>query len=134
MTSRPTSVGAVFAPSLNLDYLGAGPLSGWNFGVLAGPLYAQRRYNEYFYGVAPAFATATRPAFEASGGYAGSQLLFAASRRFPNYWIGAYVRHDWLAGAVFDGSPLVQQHSYWAGGAGFVWMIRASSTMVDARD
>ena len=67
-------------------------------------------------------------------GYAGSQLLFATSRRFPNYWIGAYVRHDWLAGAVFDASPLVQQHSYWAGGAGFVWMIRASSTMVDSHD
>ena len=134
VTSRPTSIGAVFAPSLNLDYRGAGPLSGWNFGVLAGPLYAQRRYHEYFYGVAPAFATPTRPAYEASGGYAGSQLLFATSRRFTNYWLGAYVRHDWLAGAVFDASPLIQQRSYWAGGVGFVWMIRASSTMVDGHD
>ena len=134
VTSRPTFIGAVFAPSLHLDYLGAGPLSGWNFGMLAGPLYAQRRYHEYFYGVSPAFATAARPAYDASGGYAGSQLLFATSRRFTNYWIGAYVRHDWLGGAVFDASPLVQQRSYWAGGAGFVWMIRASSTIVDGHD
>jgi outer membrane scaffolding protein for murein synthesis (MipA/OmpV family) len=134
VTSRPTSIGAVFAPSLNLDYLGAGALAGWNIGMLAGPLYAQRRYHEYFYGVAPAFATAARPAYDAPGGYAGSQLLFATSKRFTNYWIGAYVRHDWLAGAVFDASPLVQQRSYWAGGVGFVWMISASSTMVESHD
>jgi outer membrane protein len=134
VTSHPSAIGAVFAPSLNLDYLGAGRLSGWNFGVMAGPLYAQRRYHQYFYGVAPAFATATRPAYDASGGYAGSQLLFATSRRFTNYWIGAYVRHDWLSGAVFEDSPLVQQRSYWAGGVGFVWMIRASSTMVEGHE
>jgi MipA family protein len=134
VTSHPSSIGAVFAPSLNLDYRGAGHLTGWNFGVLAGPLYAQRHYHEYFYGVAPAYATPTRPAYEAAGGYAGSQLLFATSKRFTNYWVGAYVRHDWLSGAVFEASPLVQQRSYWAGGVGFVWMIRASSTMVEGHD
>lgn len=134
VTSRPEAIGAVFAPSLNLDYLGAGRLTGWNFGVMAGPLYAQRRYHEYFYGVEPQFATASRPAYEAPGGYAGSQLLFATTKRFTNYWVGAYLRHDWLAGAVFDGSPLIQQRSYWAGGVGFVWMISASSRMVDAHD
>jgi hypothetical protein len=134
VTSRPTAIGAIFAPSLNLDYLGAGRLAGWNLGVMAGPLYAQRRYHEYFYSVAPQFATASRPAYEAPGGYAGSQVLLATTKRFANYWFGAYLRHDWLAGAVFDGSPLVQQRSYWSGGVGFVWMISASSTIVDSHD
>jgi outer membrane scaffolding protein for murein synthesis (MipA/OmpV family) len=101
---------------------------------MAGPLYAQRRYHEYFYSVAPQFATASRPAYEAPGGYAGSQVLLATTKRFANYWFGAYLRHDWLAGAVFDGSPLVQQRSYWSGGVGFVWMISASSTIVDSHD
>jgi outer membrane scaffolding protein for murein synthesis (MipA/OmpV family) len=134
VTSPPQAIGVIFAPSLDVDYRGRGVLTGWNFGALAGPLYAQQRYHEYFYGVAPAFATPTRPAYEAAGGYSGSQLLFAASRRFANYWVGAYLRHDWLAGAVFDDSPLVQQRSYWAGGVGFVWMISASSRMVESRD
>jgi outer membrane protein len=134
VSSRPSAIGAIFAPSLNLDYLAAGTLAGWNLGVMAGPLYAQRRYHAYFYGVAPQFATADRPAYEAPGGYAGSQVLLATTKRFANHWFGAYLRHDWLAGAVFEHSPLVQTRSYWSGGLGFVWMIGASSTMVDSHD
>ena len=134
VSSPPQAIGVIFAPSLNLDYRAGGALTGWNFGALAGPLYAQQRYHQYFYGVVPAFATPTRPAYEATGGYSGSQLLFAATRRFDRYWLGAYLRHDWLAGAVFEDSPLVQQRSYWAGGVGFVWMISASSRMVDSHD
>jgi hypothetical protein len=134
VASPPTAIGAVFAPSLDLDCLGAGRLAGWNFGMLAGPLYAQRRYHEYFYSVAAQFATPTRPQYEAAGGYSGSEALLAASKRYANYWIGAYVRHDWLAGATFVDSPLVQTRSYWAGGIGFVWMISASSRMVDSHD
>lgn len=134
VTSPPMAIGAIFAPSLDLDCLGAGQLAGWNLGLMAGPLYAQRRYHEYFYAVAPQYATATRPAYEAAGGFSGSQALLAISKRFANYWLGAYVRHDWLAGAAFVDSPLVQQRGYWAGGIGFVWMISASSRMVDSHD
>jgi outer membrane protein len=130
LASPPRSIGWVFAPNLSLDYRPAGVAAGWNLGLLAGPLYAQRRYHEYFYSVAPQYATAERPAYQAPGGYAGSQLLVAVSRRYPNYWLGAYLRHDWLQGAVFDASPLVQQRSYWTGGVAIVWMISASSRMV----
>ena len=73
--------------------------------MLAGPIYAQRRYHEYFYGVAPQFATATRPAYQAPGGYAGTQLLVAVSKRYANYWVGAYVRHDWLQARQFHRQP-----------------------------
>jgi len=134
VSSAPTPIGAIFAPSLDLDYRSGGLLAGWNFGLMAGPLYAQQRYHEYFYGVTNEFATPSRPAYEAAGGYSGSQLLFAASKRFANYWLGAYARHDWLQGAVFVDSPLVQQRSYWAGGVGFVWIISTSSRMVESHD
>jgi outer membrane protein len=134
ITSRPMAIGVIFAPTVNLDYLGSGRLKGWNFGVLAGPIFAQQRYHEYFYGVPDQFATATRPAYDATGGYSGSQAILATSKRFDNYWLGAYVRHDWLGGAAFVDSPLVQTHSYWSGGVGFVWMISASSRMVDRHD
>jgi outer membrane protein len=132
LASPPRSIGWVFAPNFSLDYRAGGRAAGWNLGVLGGPLYAQRRYHEYFYGVAPQYATATRPSYDAPGGYAGTQLLLALSRRYPNYWVGAYLRHDWLAGAVFSASPLVQQRSYWSGGIGVVWMISASARMVDS--
>ncbi|MFI4905522.1 MAG: MipA/OmpV family protein [Steroidobacterales bacterium] len=134
IASPPRSIGWVFAPNLSLDYRAVGRAAGWNLGLLAGPLYAQRRYDEYFYAVAPQYATPTRPTYEPPGGYGGTQLLVAASKRYANYWIGAYLRHDWLQRAVFLDSPLVQQRSYWSGGFGIVWMISASSRMVDSDD
>lgn len=134
VSSAPRSIGWIFAPNLSVDYRGVGREAGWNFGFLAGPLYAQRLYHEYFYGVAPQYATATRPAYEPSGGYAGSQALLAASKQFSRYWIGAYLRHDWLQGAAFEASPLVQQRSYWSGGFGIVWLISTSSRMVNSNE
>jgi outer membrane protein len=132
LDSPPKSIGWTWAPTLNVDYLGKGRATGWNFGVLAGPLYSQRQYNSYYYAVAPQYATVARPSYQPPGGYTGSQMLISTSKRFRDYWFGAYLRHDWLQGAVFDPSPLVQQRSYWSGGFGFVWMIRSSSRMVDS--
>jgi len=34
------------------------------------------------------YATAWRPAYQASGGYAGAQAITALSKRFPRYWVG----------------------------------------------
>jgi len=132
VASPPRSIGWVFAPNVSMDYRGIGHTAGWNLGVQAGPIYAQRHYDAYFYTVAPQYATAVRPAYQAPGGYAGSQLLVAISKRYANYWVGAYVRHDWLQRASFIDSPLVQQQGYWAGGVAIVWIITASSRMVDS--
>ena len=110
----------------------SGRTAGWNLGVQAGPIYAQRRYDAYFYAWHRSMRPTCRPAYQAPGGYAGTQLLLAVSKRFANYWVGAYVRHDWLQRASFIDSPLVQQRSYWSGGLGIVWMISASSRMVDS--
>jgi outer membrane scaffolding protein for murein synthesis (MipA/OmpV family) len=132
LASPPRSIGWLFEPNLSADWRPGGVAAGWNLGLLGGPLYAQRRYHEYFYSVAPQYATATRPEYQAPGGYSGSQLLLAVSKRYPHYWVGAYLRHDWLQGTVFIDSPLVQQRSYWSGGVAIVWMISASARMVDS--
>jgi outer membrane scaffolding protein for murein synthesis (MipA/OmpV family) len=128
----PRAIGFEFTPQLNLDLHDPRWAPGWNLGLLAGPEYAQASYNRYFYGVAPHYATPERPAYEPAGGYAGSELLAAVSRRYGSYWVGAYLRHDWLAHAVFAGSPLIQQSGYWSAGFGIVWYIRASTRMVDS--
>jgi outer membrane protein len=132
--AAPRSIGWTFAPHLNLDLLDVGGHAGWNLGVLAGPLYANRRYDRYFYEVAPQYATAGRPAYQASGGYAGAQSLLALSKRYRGYWVGAFARYDTLRGAAFAGSPLVRSNSYWLGGVGIAWMIGESSKLVDVRD
>jgi outer membrane scaffolding protein for murein synthesis (MipA/OmpV family) len=132
--ASPRMIGWTFTPRFNLDVADPLGFAGWNLGLLTGPLFADRRYHEYFYTVAPQYATATRPAYQAVGGYAGTQAIAALSRHFPRFWVGAYVRYDTLSGAAFVDSPLVQRKSYWAAGFGISWMIHRSSTMVEVPD
>ena len=56
LETSPRAIGVTFSPNLNLDVRGFA--GGWNLGLLAGPLFADRRHHEHFYGVAPEFATA----------------------------------------------------------------------------
>jgi hypothetical protein len=129
--SAPQAIGLIFAPRLNLDVQNVAS-SGWDVGIGAGPLFASSKYHEYFYSVAPRYARAARPAYEADGGYSGVHLLASMSKRFPSYWIGAYLRCDDLHGAVFEPSPLVQRKYALSGGFGIAWMIGKSKRVVDA--
>jgi MipA family protein len=132
--ASPHFVGTFLAPNVSLDIAEFRGEDGWKLGLLAGPLFADRRYDSYFYTVAAQYATASRPAYDAPAGYAGAQLLAALTRRYPKYWVGAYVRHDTLAGASFEGSPLVKRTSYWSTGVGVAWMIGQSSRMVESEE
>ena len=128
--SEPRYIGLQFFPHLNLDVHDPAGFAGWNLGLLTGPVYTNRRYNRYFYAVAPEFATAARPAFEPGEGYAGLQFLAALSKRFPKYWIGGFVRYDTLRGAAFEDSPLVTSRRYFAAGLGISWILGESSRRV----
>ncbi len=130
----PKDIGWVLHPKLNLDITDLPGLQGWNLGLLAGPLFGDQRQHEYFYGVAPRYATATRPAYAADSGYAGMQYLAAVTKRFPKFWVGAFVRYDNLAGAVFEDSPLVRQRDYFAAGLALSWILGESSTRVMVDD
>jgi outer membrane scaffolding protein for murein synthesis (MipA/OmpV family) len=128
----PRAIGLTFSPNLNLDLSGL-PGKG-NLGLLAGPLFADSRYHGYFYSVAPEFATATRPAYEAPGGYAGWRATAAFSRRFGNTWVGAFVRYDDLHGAAFAPSPLVRKETTATAGFGISWIFATSSQRVRTDD
>jgi outer membrane scaffolding protein for murein synthesis (MipA/OmpV family) len=118
--SHVEDIGWVFAPSLN--YVTRNN-SGWGGGIAVGPLYASEKYHDYYYEVPPAFTTATRPAYDAPGGYSGSRLTFTASRRFPDFWVGAFARYDRLSGAAFEDSPLVKKNSSFMAGVGIAWVL-----------
>lgn len=126
--------GWLFQPQLNVDFYDVYPGPGWNLGFAAGPIYGNRRYHNYFYGVEPQFATATRPAYEAPGGYAGMQAIAAISKRYQSFWVGAFVRGDTLSGAVFDASPLVKQKENYSVGIAFAWVFSRSSKTVTTDD
>lgn len=129
-SGSPESIGWVFSPALNLDVNDVAGQPGWNLGLRSGPIFATRRQHAYFYGVAPAQATASRQAYAADGGYSGFQFIAAFSKRFPKYWVGSFMRYDSLAGAAFEDSPLVAHKHYLAAGLGVVWIIGESTTRV----
>jgi outer membrane protein len=130
--SHVRQVGWVFQPNLNADIQDPMGFSGWNLGVLAGPLITERRYNRYFYAVEPAFATAARPAYNPGGGYAGTQLIAALSKRFGEYWIGGFIKWDTLNRAAFEDSPLVREKQSFSGGIAVAWVLGRSKTLVEA--
>lgn len=130
LSSAPRQAGWVFSPALNLD-LGDPPgLPGWRLGLRSGPLFATRRQHAYYYQVSPSEATPTRPAYTASGGYSGTQVLASLSRRYPRHWVGAFVRYDTLQQAAFEDSPLVARSHYLAAGVAVAWIFGESDERV----
>jgi outer membrane protein len=132
--SPPEGIGWTFSPQFAWDFHDPFGREGWRVGFLAGPLFANHRYNSYFYSVPSQYATPTRPEYEASGGYSGTELLTSLSKRFPKFWIGAFVRYDTLAGSTFEDSPLVQRDHYFSAGIGIAWLLASSSHRVQVAD
>lgn len=128
------SRGGVMNPHLNYDIRNIGSSGGWEAGFSFGPLYATERNHGYYYDVAPAYATPSRPAFDAKGGYSGTRLTFAASRRFRHVWFGAFARYDDLSGAAFEDSPLVRIRRSFMAGFGVAWIFAESAERVEVID
>jgi len=128
--SSAKQVGWVFQPQLSVDVRDLGGNEGLKLGLAAGPLFGDRGYHQHFYGVDPEFATAARPAYSAHGGYAGAQFIAAISKRFPNYWVGGFMKWDTLNNAAFADSPLVKTRQYFTTGFAISWIFGESKTMV----
>lgn len=134
LESNPRSTGWQFTPQLNFDWRDPADLTGWTLGLVAGPIFGDRRQHRYFYEVDARFATPHRPQYEAHGGYAGTQFLAALWKRYPSWWVGGFVRYDNLAGATFVDSPLVKTRHYFAAGLAVTWLIGESSRRVETDD
>lgn len=122
-------VGVQFQPGLSLDH----KLSGaWSWGVGASISIADSDYHDYFYGVAPAYATARRSAYSASGGFGGWQLNSRISYQHEPHRVSVYIRIEGLEGATFADSPLVS--TLHAGTIGLTWAYQfgASRKMVSS--
>ncbi|NEX60528.1 MipA/OmpV family protein [Noviherbaspirillum galbum] len=132
--SSPRHVGWLLAPNLRLRLHDLGGMPGLGLSLQGGPQFADRRWHDYTYGVRPSEATAARPAYAASGGYSGMQVTGTLSRRFGDFWTGAFVRVDSLNGAVFRDSPLVRQNQGVTAGLAVIWVFGKSSTLVNAEE
>jgi outer membrane scaffolding protein for murein synthesis (MipA/OmpV family) len=126
----PKFIGWQFTPRLNLDVANPFGHNGWTLAVVGGPVFGSHEQHDYFYGVAPQYATASRAEYDAKAGYAGMQVLSALWKRFPSFWMGGFLRFDDVRGAVFENSPLVTQKSGFSGGVAMTWVLGQSSKMV----
>lgn len=133
---RLDSHGGLFNPHLTLDFKNVfkGPTGGWSFSVSAGPLYATERYHDYYYQVDPTYATPQRPAYDARAGYSGWRNVWTLSRRYRQFWFGAFARYDELHGAAFEDSPLVRKRHSFMSGLAVAWVLAQSKDLVDVRD
>ena len=132
--SHVRQTGWVFQPNLSLDFKNVLGDRGWKLGLQGSLIYADRRYNQYFYAVDPVFVTPARPAFDPSGGYGGLNFLAAVSKHFPGFWVGGFAKWDSVSGAVFADSPLVRARSNFSGGFAVAWIFRASTAKVEAEN
>jgi outer membrane protein len=123
-------IGWVANPALSLAVRDVGPGGGWEVGISGGPLWADANLHDYYYGVSPDLAAADRPAYRAHGGYSGSVLTLSATKRFPRFWTGMFVRANLLQGVAFGGSPLLKERVGWLAGLAISWVPLQSRELV----
>lgn len=93
----------------------------------AGLLFADSKYNDYFYSVDDQYATTDREAYDAKGGYAGFLLSTGLYKWLTDrLGIGFYARWNNIDGAVFEESSLVREENNYAIGSTLVWKIAVS--------
>ena len=113
------NIGLVFSPYLQFRHFKAG----WESAVSIGPSWASEEYHDYFYEVKPQYATTTRSAYDAKSGYSGSRLTFSLSKRFDKVYFGMFTRYDYLKGATFIDSPIINKEDSLTLGFALSWVF-----------
>lgn len=115
--------GIVFNPRLfytHTDLLKPGS----RFTASMGPIFATDPFMDYFYDVAPRFATPNRAAFSAKAGYLGAKFsLFTRVPLSPRVAIFAGGNVSYFAGATNEASPLFRDKVNASVGLGVIWSI-----------
>ena len=98
-----------------------------SFGLVLG----DERLADTFYGVAPAYATATRPAYKAQSGLIMSRLSLNLSQSLtPNLRVFGFARLTSVGGAPNSASPLVRQDMGSTVGFGLLYTLARSDARV----
>jgi outer membrane scaffolding protein for murein synthesis (MipA/OmpV family) len=124
--------GFTFAPDIAYEHMHfLSPFA--RLRVSAGVSFGTDRYADYFYDVAPQFARADRPAYNAQAGYVGSRLTL--SYRLPlneRFSVVAGGRVENFSGAANADSPLFRNEWNFSVVAGFAFSLWRSEATVNA--
>ncbi len=114
-------VGWVFEPELEFSRRTAG---GWRYATSLSAIVGSERFNDLYYQVDAAFATPTRPAYDARAGLVTWRLGVGISRWItPDWRVFAAARVDHVAGAANRASPLVLRRAGGSLGVGVQWVF-----------
>ena len=123
--------GVIFQPRLSYSRENLFHSENLSGSVGFGPTFASEPLMDYFYEVPPQYATPERPAHDAHGGYLGSALGLGLTYRFSKrFSISVGTQFDYYGGATNGDSPLYRSDTGIKAGAGFVWKIWTSTSMV----
>lgn len=126
----PDFRGTVFSPELSYKRKVSNGRSELKFRLA--PSFANSRYMDFFYTVKPAFATPQRPAFEADGGYLGTDFTTTWRSKLKNndfeYVLGT--RLSFYKGAKNDNSPLFTEDTTIAFFGALLWKFWEGKTQV----
>jgi outer membrane scaffolding protein for murein synthesis (MipA/OmpV family) len=113
--------GLTFEPEIEFSRRTAG---GWRYSMSLSAIIGSERFNDLYYQVDPAFATPTRPAYDARAGLVTWRLAVGVSRWLsPDWRVFAAARVDHVAGAANRASPLVLRQAGGSVGVGVQWVF-----------
>ena len=101
--------GYVFSPQLEYEHQFGDGRYEWSVSLT--PTFATEALHDYFYEVAPQFANATRPAYDADGGYLQTSLGIGLQRRTEKSFAAIGMRYTSLDAASNVGSPLFRSRT-----------------------
>jgi outer membrane scaffolding protein for murein synthesis (MipA/OmpV family) len=122
-------VGYALEPKLAYEWQQRGD---WRLKGAFSLVLGDQQLNRYFYEVPAAFATASRPTYDAQAGLIGSRMGIDAIKRLgPDVNLFAYARYDWHDGASNRASPLFAQSQGSSIGLALTWTLSRSQARAD---
>jgi len=103
----------------------------WRLGLSAGVLFDSNDYHDYYYRIAPQYATLQRPQYDPSGGYGGARFIATLVSKTDKNWISFFARYDRLNGAAFADSPLVEDKGALTFGVAMAFTLARSKKTVE---
>jgi outer membrane scaffolding protein for murein synthesis (MipA/OmpV family) len=125
--------GYVFQPVLSYRQRGwLSEKTALSFSLL--PTWATEKLHDYFYQIESDFVTNQRPAYNAKGGYLGTDLSIGLSfNATEDIRIFTFARASMHSGSANEESPLFREKSTFSYGVGMVWQLWESEERVSGR-